>query len=284
MEYTLRLNVEQLNKLHKIFVNSLISSDDKNISFVASSNNNTISVYTTGLVKIQGNNPAILINSLIEALDILNVNDYIGGYDCGGSDFFGPLVIVTCFFKKEHFNFFEKYNIKNVEELSESSIERLAKEIAKVIPYTLSVFPPEKYNKLSENGYTNNRLKAVLYNSSIITLNNKIGKKVPVILDNFVTADAYFNHISKEIEQYKNVNLKPNALLTVPAVMAAYVLSKYSYLSKLKQYSVATSKELLRGTKANVTDQIKEFINEDRISVVEKIGKIAFRNYKEALK
>src|SRR5690606_19686126 len=101
--------------------------------------------------------------------------------------------------------------VRDSKNMNDKAIIAIAPKIAKKLVHSLLILTPQKYNKLTLQGYNLNKIKALLHNQAIIKTTSKLSEPVPVIVDQFCTPQLYFNYIKEETLIYRDIDFHVRA-------------------------------------------------------------------------
>lgn|SRR5690554_4027982 len=276
--YTLVANEQELAHLQMVYREHLKSSNDSNVLFVASHNQVTITAYKTGSIVLSGED---IYGELFAIKKMLNREDFeaIGSDEVGTGDVFGPVVVCAAYASVEDIEFLEKLNVRDSKNISDNEIVKMAPLIAKRLTHSLIILTPDKYNKLVEEGYNLNKIKAHLHNQALISLTAKLdNKEIPVIVDQFCTPNLYFNYLKDETLVYRDIQFYTKAENVHKAVAAAAIIARYGFLYSMQQCSKKVGERLLKGASKKVDEQLERIIDNKGTRILNDIAKTNFKN------
>ncbi|RAM57917.1 hypothetical protein DH96_01260 [Candidatus Phytoplasma oryzae] len=309
--YSLKLNFDQIqiikNKFQNFIINNL-NSKNKHIYFIIKKDNDTITIFNSGICLIQGKkiekNVLLIFNILnlnikdinldSKSLDIFAYKNFsffsneeydnIGSDEVGTGDVFGPVVVCAVFIDKKKKDFFHKINIRDSKKISSERIFKIANLIINhKIPYIVKILNPPQYNLLIRTNNLN-KIKALMHNKAILDLLILLKKKdVCVIVDQFVSPKNYFNYLQKEKKVHKLVIFKTKAESHYLSVALASIIARYFFLKEIEKLSKNNNINLKLGASSVVDQQILEIYNKKNISVFNQIAKCNFKNIKKIL-
>lgn len=276
------VNETQLDKLNKLYVNHLLEDKNPYLLFHAKHLETHILAYKSGKVLLQGNR---IDKEIILIKKHLNLSYYeaVGSDEVGTGDVFGPVVVCAAFIDPSQIPFLESLNIRDSKQINDPTILKIGKKLAQKIKHTLLILSPLKYNELSKKSINLNKMKALLHNQAIIKTLSKVNKSVPVILDQFCQPNLYFNYLSSETLVYRKINFYTKAESIHISVAVASIIARYAFLIKLDEYSKKIKMTLKKGASTLVDDQLKELIQEGKLSNLPEIAKMNFKNVTKLL-
>ena len=275
--YTLSVTETELEKLHKVYINHLVTDKNPYLLFHAVHNDIVILAYKSGKVLMQGTEVS---HELIAIKNHLGRKDYeaVGSDEVGTGDVFGPIVVCSVYASKEDITFLESLNVRDSKNMTDAQVIELAPTLAKKLTHSLLILTPMKYNKLTKQGYNLNKIKALLHNQAIVKTTSKLKRQVPVILDQFCTPQLYFNYIKDETLVYRDINFHVRAEQVHLSVAAASIIARYAFLVKMSQYSKKLGIKLLKGASKDVDEVVSEIFHNRGEKQLALVTKMNFKN------
>lgn len=275
--YTLSVTDEELQKLNKVYQQYCITDENPYLLFHASHHEVDVLAYKSGKVLLQGKE---VTHELIVIKSHLGREDYeaVGSDEVGTGDVFGPIIVCAAYASVSDIEFLEQLNVRDSKNISDSKIIEMGPQIAKKLKHTLLILPPQKYNKLVNQGYNLNKIKALLHNQAIVSTLTKIDHQVPVIVDQFCSPQLYFNYIEGSTEIYRDIEFHVRAEQVHLSVAAASIIARYAFLVKLKQYSTKLGVSLLKGASKDVDDLVAKIHAKFGLKQLSFVAKMNFKN------
>ncbi|TNF06540.1 MAG: ribonuclease HIII [Bacillota bacterium] len=275
--YTISVTETELEKLNKVYQYHQIEDTNPYLLFHAEHNGIDILAYKTGKVLLQGKE---VTHELITIKKHLNREDYaaVGSDEVGTGDVFGPIVVCSLYASATDIAYLESLNVRDSKNMNDKAIIAIAPKIAKKLVHSLLILTPQKYNKLTGQGYNLNKIKALLHNQAIIKTTSKLSEPVPVIVDQFCTPQLYFNYIKEETLIYRDIDFHVRAESVHLSVAAASIIARYAFLVKMSEYSEKIGVPLLKGASKDVDEQIKLIVETKGKSKLELIAKMNYKN------
>ncbi|HZG70640.1 MAG TPA: ribonuclease HIII, partial [Chondromyces sp.] len=121
----------------------------------------------------------------------------IGSDEVGTGDYFGPMTVVSAYVKKEEIALLKELGVRDSKNLTDTQISIIAKQITKIIPYSLLILKNDKYNELQQKGMSQGKMKALLHNQAILKLQEKIAPEKPeaILIDQFAEKATYYRYL-----------------------------------------------------------------------------------------
>jgi ribonuclease HIII len=268
---------QELEKLNKVYQYHQVEAKNPYLLFHAKHNDIDILAYKTGKVLLQGDE---VTHELVSIKTHLNKEDYaaIGSDEVGTGDVFGPVVVCSAFVNKSEIPYLEELNVRDSKNMSDQQIIEIAPKLAKKLVHSLLILPPSKYNKLVNEGYNLNKMKALLHNQAIIKTSSKLKETVPVILDQFCTPQLYYNYLKDETLVYRDIDFHTKAEQVHLSVAAASIIARYAFLVKMQQYSQKLGIKLLKGASKEVDEMVKTIFEKKGQKQLHNVTKMNFKN------
>ncbi len=300
MGYSINLNNKQVEKLNKFLEDYLVPSTNDYTLFRAKYKSATITLYKTNTLLLQGSN---IRDEYLEVCKVIGINPsieeetkdedlsksinlaIIGTDEVGTGDFFGPVVVAGVFIEKANLPKVMKLGVKDSKDLSDDKIKKLARDLRKHVVFQITMLDNLKYNYLTKiNKFNLNKIKALLHNDVIIKLVSKVKKYDSIIIDGFTTKEKYLEYISDQNTRVESVELIEKAESKFLSVACASIFARAAFLSQIDKLSKEIGFELPKGASNKVDLAIQKIIKENDEIILNKIGKLNFKNYEKAKK
>ncbi|WP_100331788.1 ribonuclease HIII [Bacillus xiapuensis] len=211
----------------------------------------------------------------------------IGSDEVGTGDYFGPITVTAAFVKKEQIAELQTLGVRDSKNLSDSQIIHLAKQIVRMIPYSLLIIHNEKYNQLKQKGMSQGKIKALLHNQALINLHQKILPEHPdaVLIDQFAEKKTYYRYLQdqKQIFQEK-VFFSTKGESVHLAVAAASIIARYAFVREMDKLSEAAGFAIPKGAGSQVDAAAARLIREKGETALWQYTKYHFANTEKAKK
>ena len=243
----------------------------------------TVECYTSGKVVYKGD--IELIKKMLSVIDFdyeittspdkeeMDYHTSIGSDEVGTGDLFGPVVICSFFLDSKDSDYLASLGINDSKKLTDEKIRKIG-PLLKDYTFNVVLIDNLKYNELIDAGYNLNEIKAIAHNKGIISTINDIEKKVPVILDEFVSADNYFKYIRKCKLVYDEIVFKTKAESKYLSVACASVVARYIFLLEMDKLSKKLGFEVPKGAGIKADEALTKVKKED----LRKYVKLNFKN------
>ena len=281
--YVILIDKNYINRLKNKYIDLLTTSSNPYIAFKANYLDVTVECYTSGKVVYKGD--IELIKKMLSVIDFdyeittspdkeeMDYHTSIGSDEVGTGDLFGPVVICSFFLDSKDSDYLASLGINDSKKLTDEKIRKIG-PLLKDYTFNVVLIDNLKYNELIDAGYNLNEIKAIAHNKGIISTINDIEKKVPVILDEFVSADNYFKYIRKCKLVYDEIVFKTKAESKYLSVACASVVARYIFLLEMDKLSKKLGFEVPKGAGIKADEALTKVKKED----LRKYVKLNFKN------
>ncbi len=240
-------------------------------------------LYTSGKLVLQGNED--FSNILGEASEVGNKTlvPHLGVDEVGKGDYFGPLVVVSCFVDSENVKLFESVGVGDSKKFSDKKIMEMYEQLKNYEYYYASVVMPSEYSELQkETG--NVAILLARQHSKVIEmglgdLKSKNIECNTVVIDQFSNSKSrILNELGKfgkvaEIEQFHKGE-------SDIAVAAASVLARGVFLEEMEKMCKAFNFDFPKGA-THVIGKGREFVKKFGMDELRNVAKISFKTTKD---
>ena len=296
MSYSTNLKNDQINQLIKKYKDYELPTTNNYTLFRAKYKSVTITIFKTNTILFQGLNESEIANEISAELGIKFENErqtntalaidlsLIGTDEVGTGDFFGGVVVCSCFVPKEKITELQKKGVRDSKELTDNKIIELAPYLMENLPYSVLLLDPMKYNYVSRVKKMNmNKIKAYLHNSAIKSLKKKNVEYNGIIIDAFTTSDKYFDYLKDEAEVEKDVKLIEKAESKFACVASASIIARYVFLKHMDELSKTVGFDLPKGAGNKVDLAINKILKTHQIKYFDSIAKTNFKNLEKLI-
>lgn len=211
---------------------------------------------------------------------IYDTMNTIGSDEAGVGDYFGPMTVAAAYVPKEKIALLKELGVKDSKNLSNATVDKLAKEIIHVVPYSLVVLDNPSYNKKIDEGWNIVKLKAVLHDHCIQKVYEKLETQNDVeaiVIDQFTTEKAYRKYVPEPF-RLDLIHQETKAESKSIAVACASILARSRYLEQMTNLNRSLKQEVPRGA-SKKTDFFAAGLAEKRgMAFVDSISKKHFKS------
>lgn len=283
---TFQTTAEMEARINEFYREFLVPHNNPYAVFVAKVSSCTITLFKSHKITFQGE------NALDEA-SIWNGGDdqwvytqnHIGSDEVGTGDYFGPVVVAAAFVHESQIAELEALGVKDSKRLTDPLVMRMAPALIKMLPHSILVLDNPKFNDLTNRGFNMNRIKAYLHNQALLNLQKKIGYVVKtIVVDQFTPKESYFRYLNDVPLVEHNIQFVTKAESLSPAVAAASVLARYTFLKRMHDLSTQLNIVLPKGAGAQVDDTGRLIFETKGAETLKSVTKFNFKNTHKILK
>lgn len=283
---------EQIKEMIAYYDGYLTNNASPYIIARAKTSSATITFYKTNVVLFQGESEGKEYNQWAKKYQLpidesSSTEEFaslkgscFGSDEVGTGDYFGPIVVCSCYVSEENIQILKSIGVKDSKLLTDKQMIPLGLKIAQIIPYSLIILSPDKFNALQEK-YTNlNFLKAYLHNKAINSILKKCEKVKydAIIIDEFTPKEKYFEYLKDQSNVVTNVTMIPKGEKASIAVAAASVLARVAFLREMSKYSSTYGQDILKGAGPEVDRCAISFVKSKGWNELKNIAKLKFAN------
>lgn len=207
----------------------------------------------------------------------------IGSDEVGTGDYFGPIVVTSCYVSKENIDFLIDLGVRDSKKLTDEKIMKLVPEIIKKIPYKTYILSNLEYNAHYKNNINMNMVKAILHNKVLYEMKSSGYAYDYIVVDQFEYPAAYFKHIASSTKQVKDIFFLTKAEDQCLSVACASMISRYIFIKKMKKLSNSLGINIPKGASDKVDEVGKYIVSKYGKSKLNEIAKINFKNTEKIL-
>ena len=211
----------------------------------------------------------------------LYLNDQIGSDEVGTGDFFGPVIVVASYVKKDDIPTLIELKVNDSKKLSDEKILDVVPRLLNLVTFSKLTLSNEKYNSLINKGYSMNKIKAILHNHALLKVKEKIcNENIPCFIDQFCDIDLYYSYLQYEEKIItKNITFKTKGESQFPSVAVSSMIARYCFLKEMEVIENRYQVKIPKGAGLKVDNFAKEFLQKYGLDELKKISKTNFRNY-----
>ena len=280
---SIQLSMDEAKKVRDILLSLGWKDADINNEYIALRMKNekgaVVTLYTSRKIVFQGKEDFTDIVQPIQGDSNVDFVSHIGVDEVGKGDYFGPLVVVSCFVDEEFFKKVKAIGVGDSKKFSDSRILKMYEEMKEYPYYYPSIVSPEEYNRLiKETG--NVAILLAKQHSKVIemALEDLRRKKIEckkVVIDQFSSKQ---NRVKDELgtlgkgvefEQYHKGE-------SDIAVACASVFARAIFLEEMEKMSNEYYFDFPKGA-SHVIEQGKEFVKRYGADELGKVAKVSFK-------
>lgn len=166
----------------------------------------------------------------------------IGNDEVGTGDYFGPIVVTSCYIGSGMLEKLRQLGIKDSKALNDKTIYQLANAIMKIVLFESVIINNRKYNQWIGQGYNANVIKAWGHNQVLVKILQHKNHYEKIVIDQFVEEKKYYQYL-ENMEANKNRIVREKVFFTTKAeskylaVACSAIISRYLFLEEIKKIS-----------------------------------------------
>lgn len=216
----------------------------------------------------------------------------IGNDEVGTGDYFGPIVITSCYLGSGMLEKLRLLNIRDSKTLDSKAIYYLANQIMKIVTFESVIINNRKYNQWINEGYNANVIKAWGHNQVLVKMLQHKNHYEKIVIDQFVDQKLYYQYLTN-MAANKNRIVKDNVLFTIKAenkylaVACSAIISRYLFLEEIKKIATELKVAIPLGAGAEVDNffiKNQSLFDKDIKKFLFRHTKYHFANTKKILK
>ena len=268
------------------------------VVFQAQDGDTVITLYESGKVMFQGVSADIDANMWADIDGVEKINktkikkeekkyyecSSIGSDEVGTGDYFGPIVVTSCYVAKEDIPFVESLGIKDSKKLDDEKILKIAPEVIKKIKYKSLIMNNKEYNEKYSSSYNINKIKAIMHNKVLWRMVHEEQLEYDyIIVDEFAREARYYEYLEGNPEIQRNITFMTKAEDKNLAVACASVISRYIFLKEFDKLCDEIHIPLVKGAGQEVDSIGKEVVETYGKEKLKEIAKYNFKNTERIL-
>lgn len=214
-------------------------------------------------------------NSLDKKLYCANT---IGSDEVGTGDFFGPIVVTSCFVTKDDISFLEELGVRDSKKITDEKILKIVPKIIEKIPYKSIIVSNEEYNKFYSKDLNMNKIKAILHNKVLIDLVSKHNNYDYIVVDEFAKEFVYYNYLKDSKQVCRNITFTTKAEDKCLSVACASMISRFIFIKEFNKMSEEIGIILPKGAGTIVDEVTKAIVEKFGFDKLKMIAKMNFKN------
>ena len=268
------------------------------VVFQAQDGDTVITLYESGKVMFQGVSADIDANMWADIDGTSRVNtemvkkedkkyfecSSIGSDEVGTGDYFGPIVVTSCYVSKDDIPFLLELGIKDSKKLDDEKILKIAPELIKKIKYKSLIMNNSEYNEKYSDSYNINKIKAIMHNKVLWRMVHEEDLQYDyIIVDEFAREARYYEYLSGNPEIQRGITFMTKAEDKNLAVACASVISRYIFIKEFDKLSDSLHIPLVKGAGSEVDSIGKEVVDKYGKEKLKEIAKYNFKNTERIL-
>ena len=294
----LRVNDKTREKMIKYYEDKKRDKVIPYVVFQAQDNDTVVTMYESGKVMFQGTSADIDAGMWAD-IDGVSRQDKvkikkdeekyynsssIGSDEVGTGDYFGPIVVTSCYVSKEDIPFVEGLGIKDSKKLDDTKILKIAPELIKKIKYKSLIMNNSEYNAKYSSEYNINKIKAIMHNKVLWRMVHEEELNYDyIIVDEFARESRYYEYLNGNPEIQRGITFMTKAEDKNLAVACASVISRYIFIKEFDKICDTLHIPLVKGAGADVDSIGKEVVETYGKEKLKEVAKYNFKNTERIL-
>lgn len=213
-----------------------------------------------------------------------NINS-VGSDEVGTGDYFGPIVVTSCYVTKEDVSFLDELGVCDSKKINDDKILKIAPIIAKRIKYKSIVLSNSEYNQYHKNEYNMNKIKAIMHNKVLFQMINEEHPSYDyIIVDEFAKEHKYYEYLKDATNIQKDITFMTKAEDQCLSVACASIISRYLFLKEFDKLSDSLHIPLPKGASKEVDKIGIEIVEKYGKEKLNEVAKLNFMNTERILK
>lgn len=298
MNVVIRVSDKTKEKMIKYYEGKKRDKEIPYVVFQAEEEDTVITMYTSGKVMFQGTS-ADVDATMWKEIDGQNISQKevteadkkyyncssVGSDEVGTGDYFGPIVVSSCYVRSDQIEELEKLGIKDSKKLDDEKILKIAPQIAKMVKYKSLILSNSEYNTKYGKDNNMNKIKAIMHNKVLYDLVHSEELKYDyIIVDEFAREARYYDYIKESTNIQRGITFMTKAEDKNLAVACASIISRYIFIKEFDKISDSLHIPLPKGAGANVDSIGEEVVEKYGKEKLEEIAKLNFKNTERILK
>jgi ribonuclease HIII len=208
----------------------------------------------------------------------------LGSDEVGTGDYFGPVVVVCAFVRRDQIEGLLKLGVKDSKKLTDEQIREIAPTLKQELTFQTVVLPNLKYNEMIDKGFNLNKIKSYLHNHAIRkTLQSLKEPYDRIVVDQYTPKDKYFEYLADYENVVRSLTFEERAESTHVSVAAASILARDAFLNGLEELNAKLKLTLPKGASPIVDLIGKRIVLEHGVAILSEIAKVHFKNTERIL-
>lgn len=299
MNVVIKVSKETQDKIIEYYKDKKRDKTIPYVIFQADDEDTVITMYTSGKIMFQGTSADVDAN-MWKAIDGQSANEEeqkekkkkedkyyystsIGSDEVGTGDYFGPIIVTSCYVKKENIPKLEKIGIKDSKKINDDKIKKIIKELLPLVKYKSIIVSNKEYNEKYGTNYNINKIKAIMHNKVLWEMAHEETEYDCIIIDEFARENRYYEYINDCPNIQRGITFMTKAEDKNLAVGAASIISRYIFLKEFDKLSDELHIPLPKGAGAEVDKIGEEIVEKYGEEKLREVAKLNFKNTERIL-
>lgn len=295
MNIVIKVNDETKAKMIDYFKPKMRPNTPKYAIFQADEEDTVVTLYESGKAMFQG--PSADVDAKMwqeingqstkpkENHDKYYYSSSIGSDEVGTGDYFGPIIVTSCYVNKDDINDIEALGVMDSKKLTDEKIFSIIPSLIKKVKYRSLILTNQEYNSKYGKENNLNKIKAIMHNKVLYQLVNE--EKLDyeyIIVDEFAKENRYYEYISEATNIQRGITFLTKAEDKNLAVACASVISRYLFVKELNKISDELHIPLPKGAGPQVDSIGQEIVDKYGRDKLTEVAKLNFKNTERILR
>ena len=271
---TLKLSESDQNRLFETFCDTAGSAPAYS-KWQLRPENCVITCYNSGKVVFQGKDAEIYAAAFQKNDDVILPQG--GSDEVGTGDYFGPVCVSAAVVDASTLDQIRALGVKDSKALTDSEIRKIAPKLKQLLPHTILIVTPAKYNSVHSTNNMN-AIKAKLHNQAYINLSKKTQLPAFCVVDQFAEKPVYYYYLKNEPKVIRTLHFETKAENKYPAVGAASIIARSAFLEYMDEMSRFYDMKFAKGSGSAADQCAKEFVERHGKEKLGEVAKLHFKN------
>ncbi len=211
-----------------------------------------------------------------------DLHSQIGSDEVGVGDFFGPLIVTSCYVDKNDIEFLQKYEINDSKKMKDPYIYTIGPTIKRRIKNYVVMVSPKKLSLLAENHFNIHKVMAKCHNFAQKGLIEKyhLSSNIITYIDQFTKEEDYRKLVGNELID-NPLCFRTKGESYYPSVAVSSVIARYTFLKEWKGMEEDLGCTIPKGASAQADKIYHELIHQKGKDKVDAYVKRFFSNYEK---
>ena len=299
MNVVIKVSKATQEKMIKYYKDKKRDKEIPYVVFQAVDEDTVITMYTSGKIMFQGTSADVDAN-MWKAMDGQSADEEdpkekkikedkyynstsIGSDEVGTGDYFGPIIVTSCYVKKEDIPKLEKLGIKDSKKITDDKIKKIIKELLPLVKYKSIIVSNKEYNEKYGADYNINKIKAIMHNKVLWEMAHEETNYDYIIIDEFARENRYYEYIKDSTNIQRGITFMTKAEDKNMAVGAASIISRYIFLKEFDKLSDELHIPLPKGAGKDVDKVGEEIVEKYGEEKLKEVAKLNFKNTERIL-
>lgn len=186
-----------------------------------------------------------------------------GSDEVGTGDYIGPVVVAATIVENEETaRKLKSMGVGDSKAMTDEAILKIGPELKAMLPHSIIYLDNERYNKVYDPAAMNlNKIKAWMHNQVYLNLQTK-GYTLPAlcVVDQFCQPSAYYRYLQGQKDVVGTLTFQTKAESAYPAVAAASVLARYTFLKVWESLEKEAGIPLQKGGGPKATQSAQQLL------------------------